>query len=86
MFEERNNCCIKFKRCCVDLILFILSILFAFIIGIILGATTGIFTSLGVGAFVATSVILGILILIRTIMLVCFGVKKDKRENDDYCR
>lgn len=77
MFEE-NKCCQRNKKCCVDIIIFILSVVFAFIIGIIIGATTGIFDALGVGAFVAFAILVGILIVIRIIMLTCFGCKKEK--------
>ena len=86
MFEERNNCCLKFKKCCVDVVIFILAILFAFVIGVIIGAVTGLFAALGLGAFVALAVILGVLIIIRIVMLACFGIKKDKRDRDDCCR
>ena len=83
MFEERNNCCPKLKKCCVDVVIFILSILFTFVIGVIIGAVTGLFTALGLGAFVTLAVILGILIIIRIVMLACFETKKDRREKDD---
>lgn len=88
MFEERNNnCCPKFKKCCVDVVIFILSILFAFVIGIIIEAETGLFAALGLGAFVTLAVILGVLVIIRIVMLACFGIRKDKKNKyDDCCR
>ena len=70
MFEE-DNCCKKVKKCCVDIIIFILGLLFAFVIGVIIGAQTAIFEVLGLGAFVVLAVLLGILIIIRIIMLIC---------------
>ena len=89
MFEERNNCYTKVGRCCVDVVIFILSILFSLIIGIIIGAVTGIYATLGIGAFVTSAVILGVLIIIRIIMLLCFELKKDRKDRDnkyDCCR
>ena len=83
MFEEKNNCYQKNKRCCVDVVIFILSILFAFIIGVIIGAVTGLFAALGLGAFVALAVILGILILIRSVMLICPETKREKKDRED---
>ena len=61
----------KDRKCCVDIVIFVLSILFAFVIGLIIGAVTGIFAALGLGAFVAIAILLGILILVRIIMLIC---------------
>lgn len=46
IFEE-DNCCKRTKRCCVDVIVFILGLLFTFVIGIIIGAETAIFETLG---------------------------------------
>lgn len=87
MFEERDNCCQKYKKCCVDVVIFILSILFAFVIGVIIGAVTGLFAALGLGAFVTLAVILGVLIIIRIVMLACLGIKKDRKNKyDDCCR
>ena len=87
MFEERDNCCPKYKKCCVDVVIFILSILFAFVIGVIIGAVTGLFAALGLGAFVTLAVILGLLIIIRIVMLACLGIKKDRKNKyDDCCR
>ena len=48
MFEE-DNCCKKAKRCCIDIIVFILGLLFTFVIGVIIGAQTAIFEVLGLG-------------------------------------
>ena len=87
MFEERDNCCPKYKKCCVDVVIFILSILFAFVIVVIIGAVTGLFAALGLGAFVTLAVILGVLIIIRILMLACLGIKKDRKNKyDDCCR
>ena len=77
MFEESKECR-KEKRCCVDIVITILAVIFTFIIGIIIGATTGIFDSLGLGAFVVSAVLIGILLIIRIVILLCFNCKKDK--------
>ena len=82
MFEDKSNCYQKVKRCCVDIVIYVLSVLFTFVIGIIIGAETGIFVSLGVGAFVTLAIILGVLTAIRTIMLLCFETKCDKKNRD----
>ncbi len=76
MFEDRKEC--RKTKCCVDIVITILAITLAFVIGIIIGATTGIFDSLGVGAFVVLAAIFAILIIIRIIMLACFGCKEKK--------
>ena len=85
MFEDNYNCR-KTKRCCIDIVIFILSLVFTFIIGIIIGANTGILDALGLGAFVAFAVLVGILIVIRIIMLACFGCKKERKDKDDCYR
>lgn len=69
MFEQ--DVCCRNKKCCVDLILTILLVLFSFVIRVIVGALTGILALLGIGAIVAIAVLLVVLILIRIIMLVC---------------
>ena len=66
---QKNDC--PRKKCCVDLILTILLVLFAFVIGLIIGALTGILVLLALSGFIAVAVLLGILILIRIIMLIC---------------
>ena len=76
MFEDKKEC--KGRNCCIDLIIFVLSIIFALVIGIIIGAETEIFTTLGIGAFVAFSVLVAILIIIRIITIICCKDKKDK--------
>ena len=76
MFEDRKGC--KKNGCCIDIIIFILSILFTFVIGIIIGAVTEIYTTLGVGAFVVLAVLLALLAIVRIITLICCKDKKDK--------
>lgn len=76
-YEEPKKCCCKEKRCCVDLVLTILLVAFAFILGVIIGALTGILVLLGLGAFIAIAVILALLIILRIVMLAC--CKKEKK-------
>jgi len=65
--RERN------RRCCIDLVIFVISILLAFGIGLIVGALTGVVSFLGIGAIVLFLVTLLILLIIRIIMLICCG-------------
>lgn len=61
----------KSKKCCIDIVIYILSIIFTFLLGVVIGAVTTIYEVLGLGAFVALLVILFILIIIRIIALIC---------------
>lgn len=70
-YYEEPKCCCKEKRCCVDLTITILLVAFAFVLGVIIGALTGLFALLGLGAFIALAVILVLLIVLRIVMLVC---------------
>ena len=72
-FKREKN---KKRRCCIDLVIFVISILLAFGIGVIIGALTGLVTFLGIGAIVLFLVTLLILLIIRVIMLICCK-KKD---------
>lgn len=76
-YYEEPKCYCKEKRCCVDLILTILLVAFAFVLGLIIGALAGILVLLGLSAFIAIAVILGLLIVLRIVMLVC--CKKEKK-------
>lgn len=61
----------KKRKCCVDLVIFVISILLAFVIGLIIGALTGLVTFLGIGAIVLFLTTLLALLAIRIIMLIC---------------
>lgn len=74
-YEEIKCCCPK-KRCCVDLALTILLIAFAFVLGVIIGALTGLFALLGLGAFIAIAVILVLLVVLRIVQLACTNKNK----------
>ena len=51
MDQEIDICCCKknkkSRRCCIDLTIFILSVFLAFVIGVLIGAVTGLFAALG---------------------------------------
>ena len=72
-FKREKN---KKSRCCIDLVIFVISILLAFGIGVVIGALTGLVTFLGIGAIVLFLVTLPILLIIRIIMLICCKKKE----------
>ena len=72
-FKREKN---KKRRCCIDLVIFVISILLAFGIGLIIGALTGLVTFLGIGAIVLFLVTLLVLLIIRIIMLICCKKKE----------
>lgn len=72
-FKREKN---KKRRCCIDLVIFVISVLLAFGIGLIIGALTTLVAFLGIGAIVLFLVTLVILLIIRIIMLICCK-KKD---------
>ena len=82
-----QNDCGKKNRCCVDIIICILSSLITFIAGLLIGALTGLVTALGLEAIIAILSILVILTIIRIINLVCCKDKKDDCccDYDKYC-
>ncbi len=81
MYEEEkcnNNCYYngvkqRKNRCCIDIIIFILSVLFAVTIGLIVGSIPAVaavlFTALA--ALIILAIILAILIIVRAIQLIC---------------
>ncbi len=80
MFE--NDCgCKKNHKCCSDIVICILVALITFVAGIVIGALTGLFAALGLGAFIAILAILIIILIIQIILAVC--CKKQKYDN--YC-
>ncbi len=64
-----------FSRCkkttcgCIDAIIFILSVLFAFTLGLIIGALASIIVFISLPAVIAVAVILAVLIIIRLISM-----------------
>ena len=74
--EEKNYCCeckMKDKKCCIDIIIFIISILLALTIGLIIGSLPiiGIILLIALPALIVLAVILLLLIFIRIIELKC---------------
>ena len=84
----QNKCCKK-EKCCVDLIVCILTSLLTFVIGVLVGGLTGLVSALGLGAIIAILAILVILLIIRIITLICCKVPKDTcccyNDYDKYC-
>ena len=80
MFE--NDCGYRknSNKCCSAIIYAVIIALITFVAGILIGALTGLFDALGLGAFVAVLAILVILLIIRIILDVCY--KKDKKNNN----
>lgn len=72
-FKKEKN---RKRRCCIDLVIFIISILLTFGIGLIIGAFTDFVSFLGIGAIVLFLTTLLVLLIIRIIMLICCK-KKD---------
>ena len=71
--EPQVDVCFKRnkRRCCMDLIIFILSVVIAFIIGLIIGNLTTLVTFLGIGAIVLFLATLLIILIVRIIMMIC---------------
>ena len=76
---DKHECCKKEKgkkKCCVDLIIFILSIILAFTIGLLVGAALVGIVLISLPAIIVFAVVIAILITIRAIMLICNGSRK----------
>ena len=65
----------KKRRCCIDLVIFIISIIIAFVVGLIIGNLTGLVTFLGIGAIVLFLATLVLILLVRIIMNICCNKK-----------
>lgn len=72
-FKKDKN---RKTKCCIDLVIFIISILLTFGIGLIIGAFTDFVAFLGIGAIVLFLVTLLVLLIIRIIMLICCKKKE----------
>ena len=69
---DKDDCGCKENKCTDKIIISVLVVIFAFIIGVIVGATTDLFALLGTAIFVVLAVAIGILIIIRIIIyLTC---------------
>lgn len=78
MFENDCECYGKKpEKCCTDkIIIAVVLVLFAFVIGVIVGALTDLFATLGLAAFIIIAVALGIILLIRlAIFAICCSKK-----------
>ncbi len=62
----------KNKRCCLDIIIFVLAILTVFVIGIVIGAFTGLVDTIGTGAIISILVTFAVLFILRIVDLICF--------------
>ena len=80
-----NKCC-EVAKCCVDIVICILTSLITFVAGLLIGALTALVTALGLGAIIAILAILVILLIIRILTLICCKEKKDNCcDYDKYC-
>ncbi len=61
----------KKRRCCIDLVTFIISILIGFVVGLIIGNLTTLVTFLGIGAIVLFLATLLIILIVRIVMMIC---------------
>ena len=78
---SQNKCCKK-EKCCVDLIICILTSLLAFTIGLLIVALTAIIVILNLGALIGIIAILAVLLILRIINLIC---SKDKQKDTCCC-
>ena len=71
---EQTDCNKKDKKrkCCLDIVLFILAILTTFVIGIIVGVYTSLVETIGIGAIASILVTFAVLFILRIVDLVCF--------------
>ena len=65
----------KKRRCCIDLVIFIVSILIAFVVGLLIGNLTGFVPFLGTGAITLFTATLVLILLVRIIMIICCDKK-----------
>ena len=73
MFD--NDCYCKPNKNCSKPVIALIIALITFVAGVLVGALTGIFSALGLGAFVA---ILAILIIQTILAICCIKPKHDK--------
>lgn len=64
------------NRCCVDVVIFTLSILLTFTIGLLVGSAISATVLGALAAFIILAVILFVLIIVRIIDLICGCCKK----------
>ena len=61
----------KKRKCCMEIAIFIIVVLLAFVVGLIIGALSGIVEFLGRGAIVLFLANLIVLLIIEIAMLIC---------------
>ena len=61
----------KTRKCCMDLVIYIISIVVGFMVGLIIGNLTTLVTFLGIGAIVLFLATLLIIVIVRIIMMIC---------------
>ena len=61
----------KQRMCCMDIVIYIISVLASFIIGLVIGNLTGLVDFLGIGAIVLFLATLLVILLVRIIMMMC---------------
>lgn len=73
MEPQVTICCSKRNQrcCCLSRVLGILIALFLFVIGIIVGALTGIVAAIGIAYFAALATIFAVLAIITAIYMFC---------------
>lgn len=69
-----NNCRRAF-RCCIDIVIFIISILLTFVIGVLVGGATELATVIGTGGFIVLITVFVLFIIIRVVQLLCCKIK-----------
>ena len=69
-----NNCRRAF-RCCIDIVIFIISILLTFVIGVLVGGATELATVIGTGGFIVLITVFVLFIIIRVVQFLCCKIK-----------
>ena len=93
MYEQDNNkmcnVCYEYeckgkdknkKKCCIDVIVFVLSILLALTVGLIIGSIPAVGTILfeAIAALIILAIILLVLTIVRAVELVCDRCKNNR--------
>lgn len=94
MYEQDNNkmcnVCYEYeckgrkdkgqRKCCIDVIIFVLSILLALTVGLIIGSIPAVATVLfeALATLIILAIILLVLIILRAVELVCDRCKNNK--------
>lgn len=72
--EPQVDICFKKEKkgkCCIDLVIYIISMLITFVVGLLIGGLTELVTFLGTGAIALFIVTLLIFLIVRIIMIIC---------------